>query len=216
MRYKSKSRQLSTWGIPALYVGAAIAASITFPRIESLILPDLFSPISISSATAIYSSVASGMIALTGIVFSLSFVMVQFSAPAYSPRLVFLLSRDPLMSHALGIFAATTLYSIAALAFTDRNGSGRVPFVSTWVVIGLLLASFAVFIGLIQRIGRLQINRILVFTGNEGRKVITTVYPSAKSAETVSGLDELRAFLAPDADPLWKPAAIQRSTYEGW
>jgi len=52
---------------------------------------------SISSATAIYSSIASGMIALTGIVFSLTFVMVQFSASAYSPRLVQWVARDPVI-----------------------------------------------------------------------------------------------------------------------
>ena len=210
MRYKSKLRQLSTWGIPALYVGAAIAAAQTFPRIESQVFPGLFSPMSISSATAIYSSVASGMIALTGIVFSLSFVMVQFSATAYSPRLVFLLARDPLMSHALGIFAATTIYAIAALAYVDRNDSGHVPFVSAWVVIGLLLASFGVFIGLIQRIGVLQINRILIFTGDRGRKVITAVYPSAKSTEAVAGSDEFRAM--PRTQTLihhGRPGAIQ-------
>jgi uncharacterized membrane protein len=151
------------------------------------------------------------MIALTGIVFSLSFVMVQFSATAYSPRLVFLLARDPLTSHAFGIFAATTLYAIAALAFVDRNGSGKVPFVSAWVVIGLLLASFAVFIGLIHRIGRLQINRILIFTGDQGRKVITAVYPSAKSmGEAVAGSDEFRAM--PRTQTLvhyGRPGAIQ-------
>jgi len=207
MRYKSHSRQLSTWGIPALYVGAAIAAALTFPRIESQVFPGLFSSLSVSSATAIYSSVASGMIAVTGSVFSLTFVMVQFSATAYSPRLAFLLVRDRLMSHALGIFADTSLY---ALAFVDRNGSGRVPFISALVVIVLLLASFAVFIGLIQRIGVLQINRILIFTGNQGRKVITAVYPSAKSTEAVAGSDEFRAM--PRTQTLThygRPGAIQ-------
>ena len=63
-------------------------------------------PISVSAATAIYSSIASGMIALTGIVFSLTFVMVQFSATAYSPRLVLWIARDRAMMHALGIFTA--------------------------------------------------------------------------------------------------------------
>ena len=42
--------------------------------------------ISAPAAMAIYSAVGSGMLALTGIVFSLAFVMVQFSATAYSPR----------------------------------------------------------------------------------------------------------------------------------
>jgi uncharacterized membrane protein len=187
MRYKTAVRQLNTWGIPALYAGAAMVAGLTFPRIESRLFPGLVMAMSLSSATAIYSSIASGMIALTGIVFSLAFVMVQFSATAYSPRLVLLVARNSVMSHALGIFTATFLYAIAALAGVDRSGSGRVPFVSAWVVVALLLASVAMFIALINRIGLLQINRMLILTGDQGRKVISSIYPPLGSAKNCFG-----------------------------
>ena len=46
------------------------------------------------------------------------------------------------------------------------------------------------FIALIQRIGLLQINRMLVFTGDQGRKVIATVYPPFNSVVAVAGLEE--------------------------
>ena len=190
---KKYMRQLSTWGIPALYAGAAIATGLTFPRIESRIFPGLVAALSVSDATAIYSAIASGMIALTGIVFSLAFVMVQFSATAYSPRLVLWIARDPVVSHALGIFTATFLYAIAALAGVDRSGSGKVPFVSLWLVVALLLASVAMFISLVQRISMLQITRMLIFTGDQGRKVITTTYPSVKSAVAATGSDDFPA-----------------------
>ena len=75
------------WTIPSVYAASAIAAGLTLPRFESAVFPELGSRMSVAAATAIYSSIASGMIALTGIVFSLVFVMVQFSATAYSPRL---------------------------------------------------------------------------------------------------------------------------------
>ncbi len=45
------------------------------------------------------------------------------------------------------------------------------------MVVGLLLASIAMFIGLINRIGTLQINRILNFIGDRGRAVIAELYP---------------------------------------
>jgi uncharacterized membrane protein len=175
MFHMKYARQMSNWGIPALYAAVAIAAALTIPHLESRILPEFVSPMSISSATAIYSSIASGMLALTGIVFSLTFVMVQFSATAYSPRLVLWIARDPVMSHALGIFTATFLYGVAALAGVDRSGSGQVPFFSVWVELALLLASVGMFIALIQRVGLLQVNRMLVFTGDQGRKVISTI-----------------------------------------
>jgi uncharacterized membrane protein len=193
MSNKRYTRQLSVWGIPALYAGAAIVAGLTFPRIESHIFPDFVAKMSVSAAMALYSSIASGMIALTGIVFSLTFVMVQFSATAYSPRLVLWLAHDPVMAHAIGIFTATFLYAIAALTGVDRSGSGKVPFVSVWVVVALLVVSVGMFIGLIQRIGLLQVNRMLIFTGDQGRRVITSLYPPLKSVVADTGSDDIRA-----------------------
>jgi uncharacterized membrane protein len=168
------------WTVTAVYAGAAIAAGVLLPRLESRLLPRLLSPVSVTAAVAIYSSVASGMIALTGVVFSLTFVMVQFSATAYSPRLVLWFARDPLLAHAFGTFTATFLYAIAALAWVDRGtAAGRVPLVSALMVLTLLLASIGMFIGLIQRVAALQISRTLAFTGDLGRQVIDTTYPEA-------------------------------------
>jgi uncharacterized membrane protein len=191
--YKNYKRQLSAWGIPALYAGVAMAAALIFPEHETRIFPGLAAALSVSAATAIFSSVASGMISLTGIVFSLTFVMVQFSATAYSPRLVIWIARDPVMSHALGVFTATFLYAIAALAGVDRSGSGRVPLISTVVVAVLLLASVGMFIALIQRIGLLQINRMLVFTGDQGRKAIVALYSPLNSEAQVMRPEEFPA-----------------------
>jgi uncharacterized membrane protein len=193
MSDKRYTRHLSVWGLPALYAGTAIVAGLTLPRIESLIFPDLVAKMSVSAAMALYSAIASGMIALTGIVFSLAFVMVQFSATAYSPRLVLWLARDPVMSHALGTFTATFLYAIAALTGVDRSGSGKVPFVSVWVVFALLVVSVGMFIGLIQRIGQLQVSRMFIFTGDQGRRVITTLYPPLESPAAATRSADFRA-----------------------
>jgi uncharacterized membrane protein len=171
------SPRVSTWVIPLSYALVATLAGMIFPRIEMPVFHGLSATVSVPAAMAIYSSIASGMLALSGIVFSLAFVMIQFSATAYSPRLVLWISRDPFMWHAVGVFTATFLYAIAALAWVDRGGSGRVPLISSLVVICLLLASVIMFIGLIQRIAMLQINRMLNFTGDQGRKVIEAIYP---------------------------------------
>jgi uncharacterized membrane protein len=164
------------WTIPCLYSGAAILLGFILPRIENRCL-HWSSGLNTASAIAIYSSVATGMITLTGMVFSLAFVMVQFGATAYSPRLVLWMSRDPLVSHAIGIFAATFLYALAALAWVDRGTPGHVPFLSAWVVVFLLIGSMGAFIGLVQRLSRLQISNVLAFTGDFARQTIDSMYP---------------------------------------
>jgi uncharacterized membrane protein len=186
---KLRRARLGPWLIPLVYAVAAISAGLLFPRFEHRFLPHVASDLTVNSAIAIYSSIASGMMALTGIVFSLAFVMVQFSATAYSPRLVLWIARAPVLSHAIGIFSATFLYAISALAWVDRGGSGKVPFLSALIVVLLLLASVGMFIALTHRIGMLQINRMLIFTGDKGRGVIETLYPPIGSSPATTQPD---------------------------
>ena len=176
-----RNSAVTTWLIPLSYAVGALIVGFTVPRLADTILPGYVSTISVNAAIGIYSAVASGMIALTGIVFSLTFVMVQFSATAYSPRLVLWIARDQAMSHSMGVFTATFLYALAALAWVDRGGSGRVPLSGTAFVIALLIVSVIMFILLIHRVGMLQINRMLTFTADQGRKIIENLYPSLET-----------------------------------
>jgi uncharacterized membrane protein len=114
MARKLRNTNVSAWLIPLLYAAGALVLGIALPRLTGSLATYFNSSISVSAAIGIYSSVASGMIALTGIVFSLTFLTVQFSATAYSPRLVPWIARDPVMAHAFGVFTATFMYALTA------------------------------------------------------------------------------------------------------
>ena len=163
------------WLIPMIYAAASFLGGITLPRLEQAYFP-YDSGISVASAQAFFSAVASGMIALTGIVFTVGLVMVQFSAIAYSPRLVLLLARDPKLFHSLGVFIATFTYSLSVLLYVDRNGSGVVPLISGVVVAGLLLLSMLLFSALMKGLRDLQITYVLHVIGDKGREVIRETF----------------------------------------
>lgn len=171
------SRTLGSFGVPLLYALGAIALGMVLPRLEARYLPGLTSGAGASAALAVLSAIASGMMPLTGLVFSLAFVMVQFSATAYSPRLVSWFAGSAIMRHSLGIFTGTFLYALAALAWVDRGGSGTVPLLTVWVAIVLMLASVVVFVMLVERLAMLQISRVLAYAGDRGRAVIERDYP---------------------------------------
>ena len=160
-----------------IYAGVTIIISLVFPRLEYHYLRAYRHGMTVAAAIAVFSSVTSGMLALTGIVFSLAFMMVQFSSIAYSPRLVVWFSRDPVVSHGMGIFSATFIYSLSALVWVDRDGSGSVPFFSTWIVILLVIASVMVLALLVQRLSALQVSGVVAFIGRRGRQVIAEMYP---------------------------------------
>jgi uncharacterized membrane protein len=167
-----------------VYAGVAIVVGLIFPRMEFRYLAGYRHGMTVSVATAVFSSIASGMLALTGIVFSLAFVMVQFSSIAYSPRLVLWFSRDPVISHAMGIFTAAFIFSLSALGWVDRDGSGRVPYFSTWLVILLVVASVIALALLVQRVAALQVSGVIAFIGKRGRQVIGEMYPVVVTAES--------------------------------
>ncbi|MFO1372313.1 MAG: DUF2254 domain-containing protein [Candidatus Competibacteraceae bacterium] len=165
------------WLIPLLYVGVSVVGGLVFPRLEQEYLAAYSHGTSVASAQAALSAIASGMMALTGMVFALAFVMVQFSAVAYSPRLVAWFGRDPVLFHSLGLFTATFVYAIVTLAWIDRGGSGRVPLCSVLLVTVLLILSMIVFARLVQRLTDLQITNVLHRIGQRGREVIRSMFP---------------------------------------
>ena len=186
------------WMIPMAYALASVLGAFTLPRLETALLPGFTSTISVASAQSFLATVASGMMALTGIVFSIAFVMVQFSAVAYSPRLVQWLGRDKVLFHAMGVFIATFTYSLATLAWIDRNGSGQVLWCSTLLVGGLTMASTLLFALLVQRITSLQITNVLQFIGERGRAVIRETFPRGEDvASVIDAAEEARGDLGP-------------------
>ena len=180
------------WLVPMIYVGASVVCGLTLPRIEHSYLASYTFNLSTASAQACLSAAASGMMALTGVVFAMAFVMVQFSAIAYSPRLVLWFARDRVLFHSLGVFAATFIYALFTLAWIDRDGSGTVPLLSTLLVAVMLLVSMLLFSRLVQRLIDLQITSVLRLIGDKGREVIGDMFrhvDERSSDKSKSGAD---------------------------
>jgi uncharacterized membrane protein len=183
---------MALWLIPTAYAAVSAICSLLLPRIEKAYFAGYTLDVSVASAQAFLSAAASGMMALTGIVFAVAFVMVQFSAIAYSPRLVLWFGRDLTLFHSLGMFVATFVYSLATIAWVDRGGSGTVPMFSLMLVGVLLLVSMLLFSWLVQRLVRLQISNVLQFIGDKGRRVIRETYEGCERAQDPAGKERLQ------------------------
>jgi uncharacterized membrane protein len=173
---------MPVWLIPIIYTVISVVAALVLPRIEHALALPFDLGVSATAALTVLSAIASGMMALTGIVFSIAFVMLQFSAITYSPRFANRFARDPVLFHSLGIFFATFSYSLAAAAWVDREGGGGVPAISALAAVGLLLCSLLAFGLLMRRLGDLQITNTLRYIGNQGREVIHAAFPRKEHA----------------------------------
>jgi uncharacterized membrane protein len=174
---------MPVWLIPIVYTAVSLVAAFVLPRIEQALALPLDLGVSAAAALTVLSAIASGMMALTGIVFSVAFVMLQFSAVTYSPRFASRFARDPVLFHALGMFFATFTYALAAAVWVDREGLGGVPTLSSLLAVGLLFLSLLAFGLLMRRLGDLQITNTLRYIGDQGRAIIrqsvTSLAPGA-------------------------------------
>jgi uncharacterized membrane protein len=196
------------WLIPMVYTLASLLAGLILPRVEQAYFVSYTHGMSAAAAMAFFSAVSSGMMALTGIVFAIAFVMVQFSALAYSPRLVVMFASSPTLYHTLGVFFATFIYALVALIWTDRGGSGTVPLLSYLLVTVLLIISMLAFVRLIRSVNDLQIHNVLQVIGSRGRTVILAMFPQIITYAEAETPTETRV-------PAELGTATQTLTYSG-
>ena len=180
---------MPTWLIPTIYVAVALVCGLGVPRLEHAYFASYLNDIAVASALAYLSAVTSGMMALTAIVFSIAYIVVQFNAIAYSPRLALWFAHDPRTFHSLGLFIATFVYALGTMAWVDRGNGGGVPLLSTLIVLVLLVMSMLQFARLIRGVSDLQISNTLRLIGDRGRAVINEMFHESNSPSAVSSAD---------------------------
>jgi len=198
------------WSTPALYVVAALALGFLIPALDVWRArpPTFFTS---AVAISVLSAIASGMIAFTGIVFSMLFLMIQFGSTAYSPRLAGYFLQERIVRHALGVFSATFLYALLALSSAGR-ASERIGFdLSVTAALLAVLLSTIMFLALLQHVTTLQVGNVLHTVGDYGRAVIEVSYPRLPNVEAAT--DRVEPAPEPAAPEL--PAVTQTIRYSG-
>jgi uncharacterized membrane protein len=127
-RALQKRRRLRTGITQLVYVLAAIALGLTVPQMSVGI------SVPTARTTEMLVAVGAGFVPFIGIVFSLLFLVVQFGATTFTPRLN--LFRDaPIVWHAFSFFTAVIVFS-----FTAAFQIGSAPHTTALVPIILGLA----------------------------------------------------------------------------
>ena len=178
------------WMVPMLYAAAAIFLGWFVPHLDT-VRPLRYGLNAGSMATAL-SSIATGMIAFTGLVFSIVLLIVQFGSGTFSTRLMRWFWRSAVTKHALGIFIATFLYSLLALADINSSRHPDPPTRSFIFAMLLVFLSVALFLALLARMtGLLRVARVTRELGQQTIKVIGTVAPYPYDAPSARGQEAI-------------------------
>jgi uncharacterized membrane protein len=174
------------WLIPLAYAAVSILMALEGDELGADLIEPYVSPISSGSAVALLGAIATGMMALTGVVFSLVFVIVQFGSTAYSPRLVRELGRTGINPHALGIFVGTFLFAGLAIHTVDIAGKPGINVTVVWTALAWLCASVVGLVFLVREVQQLTIDRILEIVGSRGCEAAKRAYPAYRRPDAGS------------------------------
>ncbi len=185
----------SYWFIPTLMLGGSAVLSVVMLEIDYRVGQSLAKQIDWvhavgpAGARALLSVVASSMITVAGVVFSITIVVLTLASSQYGPRVLRNFFRDITTSAVFGTFLATFLYCLLVLRVIDDDDGTRVPYGAVSVAVGFALASLLVLIYFIHHISTsIQASAIVEGAYNELLPSIDRTFPAraGENAPTAS------------------------------
>ncbi len=170
LRALRRRRSLRAGLVQLLYVCVGIAAAFVVPTL------DAGPRIHTAEAVALTAGVTAGLLALTGIVFALLFLVVQFAATAQSPRLQ-LFRDNPLVWHTLGLLMGILVYATTCSIVASAEDSVTVLFPVSVVVLVLLALGVTRRLQL-DALRTVQLSSALDEVTRRCRTVIDGLYPA--------------------------------------
>jgi uncharacterized membrane protein len=167
------------------YIAAALVLGFLVPRIHAGPGVWVNRALGKDQLIAFLSSVASGMMAFTGIVFSLLFLLLQFGSTAYSPHLFPMLTRNRALTHAGGVFTGTFMYSLMALRAVGAD-EGATSDLTVWTAFVWLLGSVYMLLRLIGVFAALGVTDVLEMLGALGIREVDRLYKEEAHAKAPS------------------------------
>jgi uncharacterized membrane protein len=114
-------------------------------------------------------AIAAAVITVVGVVFSIVIVALTLASQQFGPRMLRNFIRDRGTKFTLGIFVATFVYSVLALAsISSDRGRDFVPHISITVSLALMLADLGVLIYFIHHVAvSIQLNEVIAGIGGD-------------------------------------------------
>ena len=150
------------WPVPALGVVVAILAGIAIPELDGAL--DTQMPPAVSSylfgggadaAREVLGAIATSLITVTSLTFSLTVVTLQLASSQYTPRLLRTFAADRFVQRTLALFLATFVYALTVLRTVRNDGDSADEFVPQIAVTVAYLLGMASVLALVLFLGHL-------------------------------------------------------------
>lgn len=175
------------WFIPGVFAVAATVGAFALVPLDRLVDEHMAGDLGgvlfaggPESARLVLSTISAAMLTFTGLVFSVTMLVLQLASSQLSPRVMRTFLRDRMNQTILGLFVATFLYALLVLreVRTPAVGPAFVPSIAVTVAYGLLVASVGAFIIYIHHMAQaIRAVSVLRSVGHETREAIGRLYP---------------------------------------
>ncbi len=187
------------WPLPMLGVLLAVALGIGLPQVDEAIGDGIPSSVGYlfgggpGSARTVLDAIASSMVTVTALTFSLTVVTLQLASSQYSPRLLRTFTRDLVVQGTLALFLGTFVYALTVLRTVrsaDEDRSIFVPNISVTVAFGLAIASVLSLVLFLAHLARtIRVESMMRSVHDEGGVTIGRVLEeSSRPTETLAEL----------------------------
>ncbi len=173
------------WFVPSIMVLTAVGlalGTVAFDR--SLVgdgdveLPTWIYAGGAEGARNVLSAVATAMMSVTSVVFSITIVALTLASSQFGPRLLRNFMTDRGSQFTLGVFVATFVYSLLILRTIRGGEEAFVPQIAATVALALAVFSTGVLIYFIHHIAELiQADHVVCAVDEELRFTITRLFP---------------------------------------
>lgn len=193
----------SVWLPPVIGMVIALLVRPVVQDIDSML--GWKSAVGPDGARALLGILVSALLTFIVFVFSILLLIVQIASAQLSPRIIATIYRSRVVRGSLALFVFTFTYALAALSRIENS----VPQVSMWLAVYSSIASIAVFLYMIDHVGKaLRPVSILSGIGSKGQMVIEDVYP-----QPLGDAQETRTNVVPAVEG--KPSRIMASRRTG-
>jgi uncharacterized membrane protein len=173
----------SLWAVPMLCIAVGGAAAAIALAVDAAVGYDRLPTSVLGTPTAvqtILSTAASSMLTLTTIVLTVLTLGVQLAMQQFSPRIVRALLGDRRSQLAHGLFAATFLFCMIAVAKVDDSAKPghQVPSVTVALAYLLLLASLIALVAYVHHAGQsLRVAGLIDLVGDNLQRELDLSFP---------------------------------------
>jgi uncharacterized membrane protein len=150
------------WPAPALGVITAVLAGVSIPELDGALDPHM--PRSLASylfgggadaAREVLGAIATSLITVTSLTFSLTVVTLQLASSQYTPRLLRSFAADRFVQRTLALFLATFVYALTVLRTVRNDNDAGAEFVPQIAVTVAYLLAMASVLALVLFLGHL-------------------------------------------------------------